>query len=169
MVRYSYAQPAEKPHKYSVPVTDTMLCTNVKSALIQFKVAQQTARPLKNLSLKKAEKYLNDVLKKKQCVPVTFKKTRRTAQANSVKGTKKGRWPVKVTNAYLELLENLKNEAEKKGYESEDVILTHVQVNQAPIIYGRMHRAFGQVTAKNKKPCHIEIAAEYKPKGEKLN
>ncbi|MHC0430926.1 uL22 family ribosomal protein [Streptomyces sp. O3] len=43
------------------------------------------------------------------------------------------------------------------------IVITHVMVNKAPTIHGRVFRAHGRVTAQNQHPCHIEIVAAEEP------
>jgi large subunit ribosomal protein L17e len=73
-----------------------------------FKNTFETGRALKGLKLKKAIRYIEDVIEHKQCIP--FRKHTgcigSTAQAK-VFGQSQGRWPDKPARYILQLLKNL--------------------------------------------------------------
>lgn len=102
---------------------------------------------LKGLSLRKAQKLLEDVKEKKQCIP--FRRFKggigRCAQAK-VWGVTQGRWPVKSADFLLSLLKNAQSNAESKGLNLESLTVKHIQVNRAPKMRRRTHRAHGRIT-----------------------
>lgn len=125
---------------------------------VHFKNTREAAMALKNMTLAKAQKFLEDVKEKKQCVP--FRRFKggvgRCAQAK-VWGVTQGRWPEKSAEFLSTLLENAKGNAEAKGLDLERLIVKHVQVNRAPKQRRRTYRAHGRVTPYMSSPCHIEI------------
>lgn len=70
---------------------------------------------LKGKTIEDSQKYLNDVLAHKRCVPFTKFNggIGRTSQAKEFKLTQ-GRWPEKSVKYLLSLLENLKSNADSK-------------------------------------------------------
>lgn len=155
--------------KLSYTVTDPSNTVTFKNnnIRIKFKMSVEIARNLKGKSVAGAIKFLNDVTKFKDIVKVTrfAKKCGRKAMATNkiVNGKRysdnRGRWPVKPAKAFLSILSSLVASAEKKSLAPEDLTIEHVNVNQAPILHGRMQRAFGRVSASNSHPCHIELVA----------
>ena len=113
---------------------------------------------IKNMKLDKALAYLADVKDQKQCIP--FRRFRggvgRTAQAK-VFGVTQGRWPVKSVEFVVGLLENAKSNAEVKGLNVDNLVVKHVQVNQAPKHRRRTYRAHGRINPYMSNPCHIEL------------
>ena len=113
---------------------------------------------IKNMGLKKAQKYLEDVKEKKQCVP--FRRFNggvgRCAQAK-VWGVTQGRWPEKSATFLQSLLKNAESNALLKGLNTEALVIKHIQVNQAPKQRRRTHRAHGRINPYMSSPCHIEI------------
>jgi ribosomal protein L22 len=82
---------------------------------VHFKNTREAAFGLKNMTLKVAKKYMEDVLDHKQCVAFhRFKKgVGRTSQAKLVGGTDGvGRWPEKSCRFLLDLLKNAESNAE---------------------------------------------------------
>lgn len=125
---------------------------------VHFKNTRETAMAVKGMKLMKAQKYLNDVMEHKQCVP--FRRFRRgvgrCAQAK-VWGVTQGRWPEKSCQFLLGLLKNAQSNAEAKGLSLDKVVIKHIQVNQAPKMRRRTYRAHGRINAYMSSPCHIEL------------
>mmetsp|Transcript_45557 Transcript_45557/g.128876 ORF Transcript_45557/g.128876 Transcript_45557/m.128876 type:complete len:186 (+) Transcript_45557:82-639(+) len=144
---------------------------------VHFKNTYETAQAIKGMNLKSAQKYLEDVVEKKQCVP--FRKfcggIGRTAQAKAFKMTQ-GRWPKKSCKVLLNLLKNAESNAEFKNLDTDNLIIQHIQVNPAQQGRRRTYRAHGRINAYMSCPCHVEMilqekdeavekpAAEEKPK-----
>ena len=89
-----------------MPQSQAKSCFTKGSYLrVHFKNTHEAATVLKGMKLDKAQKYLNDVIEKKQCVP--FKRFNggvgRCAQAK-VWGVTQGRWPEKSAKFLLDLL-----------------------------------------------------------------
>ncbi|RKP19552.1 ribosomal protein L22 [Rozella allomycis CSF55] len=126
-----------------------------------FKNTREVAAAIKGMKLQKAFAYLDDVKEHKRCIP--FRRFAgsigRTAQAKEFKLTK-GRWPVKSVGFVVGLLNNAKANAEAKGLSYEDLVIKHVQVNQAPKHRRRTYRAHGRINPFMSHPCHIEIVVE---------
>lgn len=159
---YSFFYPSMKT-KYSYKPANP--ATSVKAASrdtrISFKNTRETSRMLKDKKIDEAITYLQNVINHKTCVPMRRYATKcgRTRQAKEY-GTQRGRWPQKSCEFLIYLLNNMKANAAHKNLDVSTLVITHVQVNKAPKIYGRLHRAHGRVNSYNSSPCHIEIVAE---------
>jgi len=128
-----------------------------------FKNTYNTARALKGMSIRTAQKYLNQVLEQVRCIPYRryAGATGRTAQASEW-GVTKGRWPQKSVKVVLNLLANLEANAKVKNLETDKLFLSHIQVNRAPRGRRRTYRAHGRITPFLSSPCHIELFATQK-------
>ncbi len=62
-------------------------------------------------------------------------------------GVSKARWPVKSAEFLLGLLKNAEANADTKGLDTGNLIVKHIQVNQAPKQRRRTYRAHGRVRA----------------------
>ena len=151
--------------KYASEINDpgNTVKSRIDNAKVSFKNTRETSRVLVNRKLDDALRYLGDVIKKKQCVPMRryARGVGRTAQAKAFK-TQRGRWPVKSAKFFIELINNIKANAVNKKLDPAEMIIKNIVVNKAPIIPGRIHRAYGRINPYNKHPCHIQVVASKK-------
>lgn len=61
-------------------------------------------------------------------------------------GVSRARWPVKSAEFLLGLLKNAEANADTKGLDTGNLIVKHIQVNQAPKQRRRTYRAHGRVS-----------------------
>mmetsp|Transcript_25354 Transcript_25354/g.75506 ORF Transcript_25354/g.75506 Transcript_25354/m.75506 type:complete len:148 (-) Transcript_25354:107-550(-) len=110
------------------------------------------------MPLKKAKKYLEDVLEKKQAIPFRYFNgcVGRHAQAKMT-GATQCRWPKKSCEFLLHLLKNAESNAEVKGLDTEALEIFHIQVNRAQKQRRRTYRAHGRTNPYMSSPCHIEL------------
>lgn len=143
-------------------LVDVLCFTAVKARgsdlRVHFKNTRESAAALKGLALPRAQRYLEDVLVKKDIIP--FRRYRygvgRKAQTKNHKVCN-GRWPIKSVNFLLALLKNAESNAEVKGLDTEKMIIEHIQVNKAMQGRRRTYRAHGRINAYMSHPCHVEM------------
>merc|ERR1712146_534638 len=77
-------------------------------------------------------------------------------------GTTQGRWPVKSAKILLGLLKNAESNAEFKNLDTDNLVVSHIQVN--PAQQGRRHtyRAHGRIGPYMNCPAHVEMILEEK-------
>jgi len=113
---------------------------------------------IKGMTLPKAQNYLRKVIEHKAAIP--FRKYTggigHHAQAKLYKAVA-CRWPEKSCRYVLDLLRNAESNAESKGLEVENLVISHAQVNQAPHLRRRTYRAHGRINAYMSSPCHVEF------------
>lgn len=125
---------------------------------VHFKNTHETGAAIKGMSLERAQKYLQAVVEKKEIVPFRRYKI-------GVKGKPQcrnwkvpvGRWPKKSCEFMLGLLKNAESNAELRGIDTENLTVTHVQVNKARRGRRRTFRAHGRINAFMSQPCHVEM------------
>lgn len=61
-------------------------------------------------------------------------------------GVSRARWPVKSAEFLLGLLKNAEANADTKGLDTGNLVVKHIQVNQAPKQRRRTYRAHGRVS-----------------------
>jgi len=141
------------------PDNSTKSCKASGSDLrVHFKNTCVTAAAIKKMSLKKAKKYLEDVMAKKQAIPFRFFNgcIGRHAQAKMT-GATQCRWPTKSCQFLLHLLKNAESNAEVKGLDVDALELFHIQVNRAQKQRRRTYRAHGRTNPYMSSPSHIEL------------
>lgn len=72
-------------------------------------------------------------------------------------GVSKARHPVKSAEFLLGLLKNAEANADTKGLDTSNLIVKHIQVNQAPKQRRRTYRAHGRINPYMSNPCHVEL------------
>ena len=125
---------------------------------------RETAQAIKHMNLRKAVRYLKDVILKKQIVP--FRRYNggvgRKAQVQSpcmcsaccnlynplqCKNHKwsQGRWPHKSASILLQLLKNAESNAEVKMMNTDALVIEHISVQRAEHMRRRTYRAHGRI------------------------
>lgn len=171
--------------KYSYEIHDPSKAVKARldNAKVSFKKTREASSTLRKRKVVDAIEYLKNVISKTECVP--FRRynggCKHTHQARKFSipsrvvvnedGEKefkrgfvqtKGRWPKKSAQFLIDLLENIKENANARNIDPSELVITHVRVTKAPKIYGRTFRAHGRVNPFNKSPCHIQMVAEIK-------
>eukprot|EP00542_Grammatophora_oceanica_P022947 CAMPEP_0194033610 /NCGR_PEP_ID=MMETSP0009_2-20130614/6233_1 /TAXON_ID=210454 /ORGANISM="Grammatophora oceanica, Strain CCMP 410" /LENGTH=183 /DNA_ID=CAMNT_0038674325 /DNA_START=357 /DNA_END=908 /DNA_ORIENTATION=+ len=130
---------------------------------VHFKHCREIAFHTSGMKASAALRFLDDVLAFKSVVPfVCFTGgIGRKAQAKQFKVPgSKGRWPVKATKVYKDLLTNAIANANTKGLDGESMIIRHAQCNRAPPGRRRTYRAHGRIGKYASQPAHIELILE---------
>ncbi|CAN8005163.1 unnamed protein product, partial [Ixodes hexagonus] len=149
-----------KMGRYSVePDNATKSCKARGSNLrVHFKNTRETAQAIKHMALRRAQRYLKNVIAKKEIVP--FRRFNggvgRKAQAKAF-GCTQGRWPKKSAEFLWQLLRNAESNADYKGLDVDRLVIDHIQVNRAPKMRRRTYRAHGRINPYMSSPCHIEV------------
>ncbi|OQR78029.1 60S ribosomal protein L17 isoform 1 [Tropilaelaps mercedesae] len=132
--------------------------SRVQNLRIHFKNTRETARAIKGMTLRRAKKYLENVIEKKEIVPfVRFNGgVGRHAQCKAWK-TAQGRWPKKSAEHLLYVLKNAKANAREKQLDVDRLVVEHIHVNRAPKMRRRTYRAHGRINPYMSSPCHIEL------------
>lgn len=148
---------------------------------VSFKNTRETAQAINGWKLQRAVRYLQNVQEKKEAVPMRryAGSTGRCAQGRSSRfvhqrrgrtrrvghvlipnwsigkqfGVSKARWPVKSAAFLLGLLKNAEANADTKGLDTSNLVVKHIQVNQAPKQRRRTYRAHGRVSTYNHGRC----------------
>ena len=120
------------------------------------KHATEIAREIKGMSAGDAVSYLEDVIEGERSVP--FKSHNSGAGHRSdVDGWDAGRYPEKVSEAFLDLLENGMNNADAQGFDAEAMEIAHVAAHKVGERRGRKPRAMGRASAWNTPEVDVEL------------
>ncbi|KAA8903860.1 ribosomal protein L17 [Sphaerosporella brunnea] len=125
---------------------------------VSFKNTREAAQAISGMKLTRALTFLENVKEHKEAVPMRRYAggTGRTAQGKPA-GVTRARWPVKSADFLLGLLKNAEANADLKGLDTSNLVVSHIQVNQAPKQRRRTYRAHGRINPYMSNPCHIEV------------
>ncbi|KAI9668513.1 MAG: 60S ribosomal protein L17 [Trizodia sp. TS-e1964] len=125
---------------------------------VSFKNTRETAQAINGWKLARAVQYLKNVIEHKEAVPMRRYAggTGRAAQGKQF-GVTRARWPIKSAEFLLTLLHNAEANADTKGLDTSNLIVKHIQVNQAPKQRRRTYRAHGRINPYMSNPCHVEM------------
>ncbi|MCX8184283.1 MAG: 50S ribosomal protein L22 [Sulfolobales archaeon] len=131
-------------------------------APISRKEAYEILKILKGMKLADAKKFLDEVLAMKRVVPYSRYKlsiAHKPGLADSFPkwGSPVGRYPIKTARYILKLLNNLENNAESKGLDTDRLIIIHAAAHRGPYLKRWMPRAFGRATPRFRSLTHVEI------------
>ncbi|SEW08388.1 50S ribosomal protein L22 [Natrinema salifodinae] len=123
------------------------------------KHSKEVAREIKGRTIGDAQAYLQDVIDEVQSVP--FKSHNAGAGHRSdVEGWDAGKYPEKVSEAFLDLLENVEGNADHQGFDGESMEIVHVAAHKVGESVGRKPRAMGRASSWNTPQVDVEIVVE---------
>ena len=120
------------------------------------KDAVEICREIRGKDLEEAFDYLEDVIDGISAVPYKSH-SKKLSHKKSLTGWHSGKYPVKASEAILELLENAQNNAKYKGLDETSLFIRHASARKGFEIRGSKHRARGRVNAFNTPTTNIEI------------
>jgi len=120
------------------------------------KDSMNLAYAIKNMKIEDAKKFLQEIIDMKRPLPAVFHNKKRAHQT----GIGPGSYPQKAARYMLKTLENAENNAEYKGFDVENMKISHISTYGGRVIKGIMPRAQGRATDKNRRTTNIEIVIE---------
>jgi len=143
--------------KYSVSVdTDKTAKAYGYELHCSKKDSMNLAYALKGMKTDDAKKYLQGIIDLKRPLPAVFHNGKRAHQ----KGIGPGSFPEKAARYMKKILENAENNAEYKGFDPDNMKISHISAYSGRVVKGIMPRAHGRATNKNTKTTNIEIVLE---------
>jgi len=129
---------------------------------VSIKYMREIANSIKGMKLSEAERFLDNVIKLKQAVPFRRyhgKVSHKKGLAEQF-GWPSGRYPVKGARYVLELLKNVKANAENKGLNVDKLVIAHIAAHRGLTLKRYMPRAFGRATPKYRRTSHLEVVVK---------
>jgi large subunit ribosomal protein L22 len=120
------------------------------------KDSMNLAHALRGMKIEAAKKYLEEIIALKRALPAIYHKKKREHQ----KGIGPGSFPEKAARYMLKVIENAENNAEYKGFDVDNMKITHISAYQGRMVKGMMPRAHGRATDKNETTTDVEIILE---------
>ena len=134
------------------------------------KSGRNVARQIKGMKVEAAKAFLQDVADLK--TPVKFTVRMRKIHHRKGQGFGPGKYPVGTVTRMLKVLESAQANAEYKGLDKENLVITHATAYQGTVTQAFTPRAQGRATAHYNRKCNFEVIltqldADAAAKGEK--
>ncbi|HIH10223.1 MAG TPA: 50S ribosomal protein L22 [Candidatus Diapherotrites archaeon] len=130
----------------------------MKNKPVSLKYSVEIISNIKGMRVDKAIEYLKRILSMEEYLPLRKYNRKIGHKKGEAKGfTKVGKYPLRCVGAFIELLENVKANADYKGLDSDNLIITHMFASQG--FARRSNQAQGRISgkARKRKSAHIEI------------
>lgn len=119
------------------------------------KSGRNVARTLQGMPVARAKLWLQDVIDKKTPVPFTVRNHKIAHRRGE--GFGPGKYPVKVCKHFLKVLESVEANAEYKGLDKDQLVITHASAYQGQVTKAFTPRAQGRATPHFDRLCNLEI------------
>ncbi len=126
---------------------------------VSVKTMREVVNAIKGMKLKEAKEFLEKVVEKKEAVPIKRYKGK-TPHRRGLAAKWKwpiGRYPVKAARYLLRLLENVENNADNKGLDTDNLVIVHIAAHKGITIKRYMPRAFGRATPSFDRRSNVEV------------
>lgn len=123
------------------------------------KHSKEVARAIKGMTAGEAAEYLEAVVNEERSVPFKSHNSD-VGHRSDIDGWDAGRYPEKVSKAFLDLLENAVGNADHQGFDGESMTISHVAAHKVGESPGRKPRAMGRATAWNTPQVDVELILE---------
>ncbi|MFD1646326.1 50S ribosomal protein L22 [Haloarchaeobius litoreus] len=145
---------------YSVDADpDTTAKAMLRERHMSHKHSKAVARAIKGETVGDAREYLEAVVEGERSVP--FKQHNSgVGHRSDIDGWDAGRYPEKVSKAFIELLGNVVNNADQQGFDGETMEIVHVAAHKVGESPGRKPRAMGRASAWNTPQVDVELIVE---------
>ncbi|MCD6434399.1 MAG: 50S ribosomal protein L22 [Candidatus Diapherotrites archaeon] len=132
----------------------------VKNKPVSTKFATELCREIKGKKLTKAEEFVKKILDGKEYLPLRKYRRKVAHRKGKAKSkVKSGRYPKKLCRVMLELMQNLKANAENKGLDPDNLMIVHAFASTGFRRFAAQPK--GRIAGKiyRKKSTHIELIA----------
>ena len=145
---------------YSVDADpDTTAKAMLRERHMSHKHSKAVARAIKGETVGDAREYLEAVVEGERSVP--FKQHNSgVGHRSDIDGWDAGRYPEKVSKAFIDLLDNVVNNADQQGFDGETMEIVHVAAHKVGESPGRKPRAMGRASAWNTPQVDVELIVE---------
>lgn len=119
------------------------------------KSGRNVAKAIKGMPVSRAKTFLEEVAELKTPVPFTVRKRKIAHRRGD--GFGPGKYPRKVAQHFLKVLESAEANAEYKGLDTETLVITHASAYQGQVFKSYIPRAYGRATPHFERTCNFEV------------
>ncbi|MDO8646989.1 MAG: 50S ribosomal protein L22 [Candidatus Diapherotrites archaeon] len=146
--------------QFSLGTEKTIAKAIANNAPVSLKYSTEISREIKGKRVAWAIQFLKAVAEKTRHLPLRrYNKEVPHRKGDAISHTKTGRYPKRCATKWVELLEQLKANADYKGLNAENLIIIHAFASKG---VGRTsHQKQGKISGKThvKKAAHLEVIA----------
>ena len=115
----------------------------------------EICKAIKGMKVDEAKEFLLRVQEKKEAVP--FRKHKKKVGHKRLFKWYAGRYPVKASERFYRLLEEVESNAEYKGLDTERLRIIHISAYKGRTFPGYIPRAYGRATPYNHETTNVEL------------
>lgn len=133
----------------------------MKNKPVSLKYSLEVISNIKGKTVKKSLAFLNRILNKEEFLPLrTYKKKVAHRKGDSKGMSTIGRYPIRTIKAFIELLETVRANADYKGLDSDNLLITHMFASQG--FQRASFQSQGRIAGKRRKrkSVHLEIVVQ---------
>lgn len=119
------------------------------------KSGRNVARAIKGMPVSRAKEFLAEVAELKTPVPFVVRKRKIAHRRGD--GFGPGKYPKKVAQFFLKVLESAEANAEYKGLDTDNLVITHASAYQGQVTKAYIPRAQGRATPHFDRLCNLEL------------
>ncbi len=127
-----------------------------KDMPISPKFSREICGMIRGMKVEKAIQALEDVIALKRPVPLK----RYNKRVSHKQGVGPGRYPEKAATAILKVIQSAVANAEYKGLDVSEMVITTISASRGQTIPGHMPRAHGRATKWNQETVNLEVIIE---------
>ncbi|MEZ3115162.1 50S ribosomal protein L22 [Halobaculum sp. MBLA0147] len=145
---------------YSVEADpDTSAKGMLRDRNISLKHSKAIASAIKGETVADAEEYLEAVIAEERSVP--FKQHNSgVGHRSDIDGWDAGRYPQQAAEDFLKLLENVANNADRQGFDAEEMVIAHTAPHKVGEQTSQQPRAMGRASPHNTPEVDVEMIIE---------
>ncbi len=142
---------------YSVETDpDTTAKGMLRDRNVSPKHSKAVARAIKHETVGDAEAYLQSVIDEETSVP-TRQHNSGVGHRSDIDGWDAGRFPQKAAKEFLKLLENVRNNADRQGFDADEMEIAHVAAHKVGQRQSQQPRAMGRASPHNTPEVDVEM------------
>lgn len=119
------------------------------------KSGRNVCKAIKGMPVSRAKQFLTEVSELKTPVPFVVRKRKIAHRRGD--GFGPGKYPKKVAEAFLKVLASAEANAEYKGLDTDNLIITHASAYQGQVTKAFIPRAQGRATPHYNRLCNFEV------------
>jgi LSU ribosomal protein L22P len=142
---------------YSVETDpDTTAKGMLRDRNVSPKHSKAVAKEIKHKTIAEAEEFLEAVIAEEASVPMRQHNTG-VGHRSDIDGWDAGRFPEKASEAFLKLLTNVKNNADRQGFDADEMEIAHVAAHKVGERRSQQPRAMGRASPHNTPEVDVEL------------